>query len=336
MASLRLAVDAMSGDHGLRSSISATLNTLNQNSALHISLVGDEPSILSALAGKNYDSSRLKVFHSPDVVTMDDVPSKALRYKKHSSMYRALELLRDGEVSGVVSAGNTGALVAMGCILLDRLPGVRRPAICARVPAIAGYTYMLDLGANISCDAEQLHQFAVMGSSLTRALDGRESPRVALLNVGAELIKGTSVVKEAAEIISADTSLNYVGFAEGNDIFSDRIDVIICDGFAGNVALKVCEGTADFIRGQLTARFNKNWYGKFAALVVMPVLSAFKRDINPDQYNGAALLGLNGVVIKSHGSSNVAGFESAIHQAEKAVKRDLTQLISAQINSRHS
>ncbi|MBW2939209.1 phosphate acyltransferase PlsX [Zhongshania aquimaris] len=336
MASLRLAVDAMSGDHGLRSSLSATLNALNRNSALHVSLVGDEPAIVNALATKKYDPARLQIVHSTDVVTMDDIPSKALRYKKQSSMYRALELLRDGSVAGVVSAGNTGALVAMSCIILDRLPGVRRPAICAPVPAHNGVTYMLDLGANISCDAEQLYQFAVMGSALAKALDGRERPRLALLNVGAELIKGTSVVKEAAELISANPQLNYVGFAEGNDIFSEQIDVMICDGFTGNVALKVCEGTANFIRGQLKAKFVQSLYGKIAAVVVKPVLSAFAREINPDRYNGAALLGLNGVVIKSHGSSGAASFESAIHKAAKAVECHLPQLIATQINTTES
>jgi glycerol-3-phosphate acyltransferase PlsX len=333
VASLRLAVDAMSGDHGLRSSISATLNALNQNSALHISLVGDEPTIRSALAEKTYDSARLQICHSPDVVAMDELPSKALRYKKNSSMYRALELLRDGEVAGMISAGNTGALVAMGCIILDRLPGVRRPAICAPLPAENGFTLMLDLGANINCDAEQLYQFAVMGSSLSKALDGRESPRLALLNVGAELMKGTSIVKEAAELISANPHLNYIGFAEGNDIFSEHIDVMICDGFTGNVALKVCEGTANFIRGQLKAKFMQSLYGKLAALVVKPVLSAFQKEINPERYNGAALLGLNGVVIKSHGGSSAESFEAAIHQAARAVECNLTQLIATQINT---
>ncbi|WP_339674528.1 phosphate acyltransferase PlsX [uncultured Zhongshania sp.] len=333
---LRLAVDAMSGDHGLRSSISASLNALNQNSALHICLVGDEAAIRSALLASNYDSARLSICHSPDVVAMDDLPSKALRYKKQSSMYRALELLRDGNVAGVVSAGNTGALVAMGCIILDRLPGVRRPAICAPVPAKNGYTLMLDLGANIECDAEHLYQFAVMGAALSNALDGRDAPRLALLNVGAELIKGTSVVKEAAELISADSRLNYIGFAEGNDIFSEDIDVMVCDGFTGNVALKVCEGTANFIRGQLKETFMKSLYGRLAALVVKPVLNTFQKDINPERYNGAALLGLNGVVIKSHGGSSVKSFEAAIHQAARAVRGDLTQAIASQLHATES
>jgi glycerol-3-phosphate acyltransferase PlsX len=336
VASLRLAVDAMSGDLGLRSSISASLNALKQNSALHILLVGDEPAIQSALAESLYDPTRLQICHSPDVVTMDEIPSKTLRDKKNSSMYRALELLRDGNVAGVVSAGNTGALVAMSCIILKRLPGVRRPAICAPVPARNGYTFMLDLGANITCDSAQLYQFALMGSALSKALDGRESPRLALLNVGAELIKGTSVVKDAAELISTDPRLNYVGFAEGNDIFSEQIDVMVCDGFVGNVALKVCEGTANFIRDQLKAKFKQSLYGKLAGLVVKPVLSGFQQDINPERYNGAVLLGLNGVVIKSHGGSGVESFEAAIHQAARAVRSELTQLIAAQIDTTKS
>ncbi|CAA0089388.1 Phosphate acyltransferase [Zhongshania aliphaticivorans] len=323
----------MSGDHGLRSSITATINALNQNSALHISLVGDEPSILLALAQKKYNPEQLQIHHSPDIVAMDEIPSKALRYKKQSSMYRVLEMLRDGHVSGVISAGNTGALVAMSCIVLKRLSGVSRPAICAPIPAQNGYTLMLDLGANISCDAAQLYQFAVMGASLSKALGASDTPRLALLNIGAELIKGPSVVKEAAELISADPRLNYVGFAEGNDIFSEQIDVVVCDGFTGNVALKVCEGTASFIRNQLKTKFEQSIYGRLSAILAMPVLKAFQGEINPDRYNGAALLGLNGVVIKSHGSSGVESFESAIHQAALAVSEGVTQSIGTQIGT---
>ncbi len=333
MASLRLAVDAMSGDHGLRSSIPATVNALNLNSALHILLVGDEPAITLALASEKFDSTRLSVHHAPDVVAMDDQPSRTLRSKKKSSMYIALELLRDGIVSAVVSAGNTGALVAMSCVVLTRLPGIKRPAICAPVPAVNGHTFLLDLGANVECDAQQLHHFAQMGSALCRVLDGSESPRVGLLNIGSELTKGTATIRDAAELISADSRLNYCGFIEGGDLFSADVDVVVCDGFAGNVALKVCEGTASFIASQLRARFKKNLYGMFVGLLARPVITAFQRDINPDRYNGAALLGLNGIVVKTHGSSGAQGFQSAIRQAARAVRNDLQAQIEKQLET---
>ncbi|WP_373095591.1 phosphate acyltransferase PlsX [Zhongshania sp.] len=331
MASLRLAVDAMSGDHGLRSSIPATVYALNHNSALHILLVGDEPSILLALASEKYDPQRLAIHHAPDIVAMDDQPSRTLRSKKKSSMYQALELLRDGAVSAVVSAGNTGALVAMSCVVLERLPGIKRPAICAPVPAQNGHTYVLDLGANVECNAEQLHQFAQMGSALCRVLGGSEMPRIGLLNVGSELTKGTTEVRDAAELLASDTGLNYIGFVEGGDIFSADVDVVVCDGFAGNVALKVCEGTASFIANELRARFKKTFYGMLVGLLARPLINAFQRDINPDRYNGAALLGLNGVVVKSHGSSGTAGFQSAIRQAARAVDHDLQAQIEKQL-----
>lgn len=321
----------MSGDHGLRSSIPASVNALNLNSALHIVLVGDEPTIELSLVGKKYDPQRLSIHHAPDVVTMDDKPSRALRNKKNSSMYCALELLRDGKVAAVVSAGNTGALVAMSCVVLERLPGIKRPAICAPVPAHGGHTYLLDLGASVECDAAQLYQFAVMGSALCRVLDRREAPRVALLNIGSELIKGTVAIREAADLIAADSGLNYQGFAEGGDIFSADVDVVVCDGFAGNVALKVCEGTAKFIASTLRARFKKTLYGILIGLLSRPIMAAFQRDINPERYNGAALLGLRGVVIKSHGGSGVESFESAIKQAARALSLDLQSQIEQQL-----
>jgi glycerol-3-phosphate acyltransferase PlsX len=332
VASLRLAVDAMSGDHGLHSSIPASVNALNENSELHLVLVGDRIAIAAALAEFRYDSSRLSVHHAPDVVAMDDEPASTLRHKKNSSMYIALQLLRDGDVAGVVCAGNTGALVAMSCVLLERLPGIRRPAICAPIPAEGGYTLMLDLGANVECSAQQLHQFAVMGASLSKLIDDRVSPRVGLLNIGAELMKGTVEVREAAELLKADVSLNYIGYIEGGDIFSDHVDVVVCDGFTGNVALKVCEGTANFIGQQLTLSFKRTLYGLLAGVLVKPLLSAFQRQIDPERYNGAALLGLNGVVVKSHGGSGPASFQSAIRQAARAVRTKLPEQIAEQLS----
>ena len=225
----------MGGDVGLRSTIPASILALNENSQLHITLVGDEPAIRQQLEKARFDSPRLTVHHAPDVVPMDEKPAQALRSRPQSSMAVALELLRDGKVGGVLSAGNTGALVAMSCIIVQRLEGVRRPAICAAIPADNHHTYMLDLGANVQCGAEELRQFAVMGSALASSIDGLESPRLGLLNIGEELIKGTPVLQEAAQMLEGDAALNYIGFIEGGDIFSARVDVVVCDGFVGNI-----------------------------------------------------------------------------------------------------
>ncbi len=321
----------MGGDFGLRSSIPASILALNENSALHITLVGNEPAVREALVGTDVDFSRLSIVHAPDVVAMDDKPSQALRGKRQSSMAIALELLRDGQVAAVLSAGNTGALVAMGCVIVQRLDGVRRPAICAPLPSDQHHTYMLDLGANVECSAEELRQFAVMGSALCASVDGVATPRVGLLNIGEELTKGTQLLKEAAALLRDDSRLNYIGFVEGGDIFGDRVDVVVCDGFAGNIALKVSEGAASYINRTLRKQLRESLWGRLAGLLLLPVLRRFQRRHDPRHYNGAVLLGLNGLVVKSHGSSDVAAYLAAIRQTTRALGQDLPKRIAEQL-----
>lgn len=327
-----LAIDAMSGDHGLRSSLPAAAKAIAEIPLLKLTLLGQKQAILDECQRRSIDPGLFTLIDVPDVIGMDDSPSVALRQKQQSSMWKAIELLRDGEVEGVVSAGNTAALVALSRFLLERSPGIRRPAMCAPLPGDGGDTYMLDLGANVDCKAEELLQFAQMGAALVTCLKGIDSPRVALLNIGEEASKGTDLVREAANLLAAAPGLNYTGFIEGFDLFTHKADVIVCDGFVGNIALKVCEGTASYISRQLKDRFSDSWYGMLSGLFVQPLLKDFKDDINPDEYNGAALLGLSGVVVKSHGSSSKKSFYSAIRHAAKAVDQQLPQRIAQQLS----
>ncbi|MBB3046544.1 glycerol-3-phosphate acyltransferase PlsX [Litorivivens lipolytica] len=321
----------MSGDHGLRSSLPAAAKAIAEIPHLKLTLLGQKQAMLDECQRRAIDPSQFTLVDVPDVIGMDESPAVALRKKQDSSMYKAIELLRDGQVEGVVSAGNTGALVALSRFLLERSPGIRRPAMCAPLPGDGGDTYMLDLGANVDCKAEELVQFAEMGSALVTCLKGIEAPRVALLNIGEEASKGTELVRQTAELLAAEPSLNYIGFIEGFDLFTHKADVIVCDGFVGNIALKVCEGTASYISRQLKGRFRRSWYGLISGLFVQPLLKNFKDDINPDEYNGAALLGLSGVVVKSHGGSSKKSFYSAIRHAAKAAEQDLPRRIAQQL-----
>ncbi|MFT5574640.1 MAG: glycerol-3-phosphate acyltransferase PlsX, partial [Bermanella sp.] len=241
----------MSGDHGLRSSLPAAASAIAENPQLKLTLIGQTDAILYECQKRNIDPSQFTLVDAPDIVGMDEKPSVALRKKQQSSLWKSIELVRGGEVDAVVSAGNTGAMVAMGRYLLDTLPDIRRPAMCAPLPGDSGDTYMLDLGANVDCRPEELLQFALMGSALVSCLKPLKAPRVALLNIGDEAGKGSELVKQAAELLSANGSINFTGFVEGFDLFSNKADVIVCDGFVGNIALKVCEGTAAYISRQL-------------------------------------------------------------------------------------
>lgn len=327
----KLAIDAMSGDHGLRSSLPAAASAIAENPQLKLTLIGQTDAILRECRKRDINPEQFTIVDAPDVVAMDEKPATALRKQQQSSLYKSIELLRDAEVEAVVSAGNTGAMVAMGRYLLDTLPGIRRPAMCAPLPGDNGDTYMLDLGANVDCRPEELLQFALMGSALVSCLKPLSSPRVALLNIGDEAGKGSEQVKAAAELLAAAPSINYTGFVEGFDLFSNKADVIVCDGFVGNIALKVCEGTASYISRQLKGKFSDSWYGMLSGVFVQPLLRDFKKDINPDQYNGAALLGLRGVVVKSHGSSSKKSFHSAIRHAAQSVNQDLPSRIARQL-----
>lgn len=311
----------MSGDHGLRVSLPAAIASLETFSDLHLVLVGDATSIAAAMP--SVLTARVTIVHASQIVAMDEKPSQALRHKSNSSMRVALDLLAQHQVDAVVSAGNTGALMAMSVVVLKTLDGIDRPAFCAPIPTDSGHCFLLDLGANVDCSPEQLQQFAWMGAALSATLDHIEAPRVGLLNIGAETIKGNEQVKNAAALLAADSRINYVGFIEGDGIFTGVADVVVCDGFVGNIALKVCEGTARLVRDKIKYAFMRNYFARLSAMIVRPVLNVLRRELDPQRYNGAVMLGLQGVVVKSHGNSSAASFEQAIGVAVRAVKNDL-------------
>lgn len=321
---VKLAIDAMSGDHGYRAATEAAILALREHESLRLVLVGD----VARLRGMVPEAlnARVEYEQADEVVCMDELPSKALRHKRNSSMRRAIDLVKDGRAQAVVSAGNTGALMAMARFVFKTLPGIERPAIMSPLPTLRGYTHMLDLGANADCDAEQLYQFAVMGAAAVQAA-GTPQPRVALLNIGEEEIKGTEVIKQTASMLAA-SSLNYVGYVEGNDIFLKPVDVVVADGFVGNVALKTCEGVAKLIAQFMREEFTRSPLTKLAALAAKPVLNALARRIDPRHYNGASLLGLQGIVVKSHGSADALAFSNAIKVAMREVERDIPGRIS--------
>lgn len=315
----RIALDAMSGDNGLEAVVPAALDSLKAHDDIILILVGDEEQLTAELAKhKQSPSERLSIQHATQVVTMDDAPAMALRNKKDSSMRVAINLVKSGEADAAVSAGNTGALMSTGRFVLRMLPGIDRPAICTAIPSTNGHTYMLDLGANIDSSAEHLYQFALMGTELVRAIDGKQSPRIGLLNIGQEDMKGNEQVKAAHELISG-ADFNYIGFVEGDDIFHGDVDVIVCDGFVGNVALKSSEGVAKMLSQELKSSYTKNLFTKLAALVSLSVLRDFRHRFDHRRYNGASLLGLKGILIKSHGSADQVAFANAINIARKAV-----------------
>lgn len=322
-----IALDAMSGDLGPGVVVAAARQALRRHPALAIALVGDE-AVLEPLVAAAVDDAagRLAVRHAPEVVTMNDAPVDALRRKKRSSMRVAVDLVKQGEAQACVSAGNTGALMAIAKFVLKTVEGIDRPAILAEMPARGGSVHMLDLGANADCTAEQLFQFAMMGSVVTADVRGLENPRVALLNIGEEEIKGDQTVKAAAALLAA-SGLNYVGYVEGNGIISGKTDVVVTDGFTGNVALKTMEGTAGFISEMLKAAFTETWLSKLQALAARGVLGRLRARLDPRHYNGASLVGLTGIVVKSHGSADELAFLHAIETAVVEVEHDVPSQI---------
>jgi glycerol-3-phosphate acyltransferase PlsX len=329
----KIAIDIMSGDHGPKVTIPAAMDILKSQDKVELTLVGDEEVIKTYL--HDYSDAmkqRISVVHSTQVVEMDEKPSLALRGKKDSSMRVAINLVKSGQVNACVSAGNTGALMATARFVLKMIPGINRPAICTSLPTVKGHTHMLDLGANIDLSSEQLFEFAVMGSVLTEAVDNIDKPSVGLLNIGEEEVKGNEQVKQAAKLIS-NSNLNYYGFIEGDDIYKGTVNVVVCDGFVGNIALKSSEGVAKMISYYLKQAYNKNILTKFVALLSLPILTAFKKKVDPGEYNGASLLGLKGIVIKSHGSANQYSFSQAIREAIREVDKNVPQLINKQIGA---
>ena len=326
-----IALDAMGGDFGPEVVIPAAAKILSRRKLLSIILVGDEEHLRSCAQkhGIKLDD-RLTIQHASEVVEMHDEPALAMRKKKDSSMRVAINLAHDGRADAVVSAGNTGALMATARFVLKTLPGIDRPAICTTIPSRNGHTHMLDLGANVDCSAEHLFQFAVMGSVLTEAIDNVERPRVGLLNIGSEAMKGNAQVKAADEYL-ADAPLNYIGFVEGDDIYSEKVDVVVCDGFVGNISLKTAEGVAKLISYYMKEEFKRGLYNKLAGLIAMPVLRAFRKRIDPGAYNGASLLGLKGIVIKSHGGADVNAYANAIEIAALEVQKSVPEQIQQHI-----
>jgi phosphate acyltransferase len=333
--SLTISIDAMGGDFGVDVTVPASLARLQENPALTLILVGDE-TILNPLLAQALPiyGERLQVQHASQTVDMDESPAKALKNKKDSSMRIAINLVHEKRADACVSAGNTGALMATARFVLKMLAGIDRPAIISTLPSIHGHTHVLDLGANVDCTAEHLFQFAVMGNELVKAIEGIESPRVGLLNIGEEDMKGNEQVKNAAKLLE-NSHLNYIGYVEGNSINAGniKVDLIVCDGFVGNVSLKSIEGAAKMIATTLKEAFSKNWLTKLAAIVAYPVLKSFKKRIDPRLYNGASFLGLRGLVIKSHGGADVLAFKTAIKLAEVEVQQNVIQKITEQVEA---
>lgn len=331
---ITIAIDAMGGDHGPKVTVPAALEYLRKNPNDTVVLVGLPDAIEAELGSFKLPSSQLRIHAASEVVGMDESPQLALRGKKDSSMRVAINLVKNGEAGACVSAGNTGALMATARYVLKTLPGIDRPAIASFLPTIKGQVCMLDLGANVDCTAEHLLQFGIMGSALVAVLEHKETPTVGLLNIGSEDIKGNEVVKQAAELLRK-SDLNFYGNVEGDDIFKGITDVVVCDGFVGNVSLKTTEGLAGMIRSFLTEEFKRNFFTKIAALIALPVINGFKRRVDSRRYNGASLLGLKGIVLKSHGSADKFAFLCALEKAAEEARGGMLHHISAHIENSH-
>ena len=320
---ITVAIDCMGGDHGPHVTVPAALNFLKSNSDVDVVLVGLRDAIEAELKARGAKPGpRLRVHHASEVVLMDESPALALRNKKDSSIRVAVDLVKNGEAQACVSAGNTGALMAVSRFVLKMLPGIDRPAIIAALPSVRGTTYVLDLGANVDCGAEHLLQFAIMGATLVAAVEHKDRPSVGLLNIGEEDIKGNEVVKEAAEMLR-ESGLNFIGNIEGDGIYKGEADVVVCDGFVGNVMLKASEGMVQMVRSFIRQEFMRSVLARLAGVIVMPVLYAFRKRLDPRRFNGATLLGLRGIVVKSHGSADAFGFERAIERAMEEVRNEV-------------
>lgn len=333
---IRVAVDAMGGDFGPVVTIPASLAFLEHHPDASLALVGQLDVLQKHPHFSQLQSNaRCQVIPAAEVVSMDDPIEIALRRKKNSSMRIAINQVKDGSAQAAVSAGNTGALMAIARYVLKTMDGIDRPAIATQLPnAKGGATTVLDLGANVDCTEDHLLQFAVMGSALVTAISDNPSPSVGLLNIGEEVIKGSEVIKKAGDLLrSAANSgdLNFYGNVEGNDIFKGTTDIVVCDGFVGNVALKTTEGLASMIGTFMKVEFSRNIFTKFAAIVAYPVLTAFKKRMDHRRYNGAALLGLQGLVFKSHGSADAFAFERALNRAYDAARNNLLERVRERI-----
>lgn len=327
MSAQIIAIDAMGGDFGPRSIVQACIACLSEHPSLYLALVG-QPKLLEEILSthRGVDRARLQVLPATEVIAMSDKPSQVLRGKPDASMRIALQALRDDRVQAVVSAGNTGALMALSCHVLKTLPGVSRPAMVAAIPTRTGHCQVLDLGANVDCDAEHLYQFAHMGAVAAEA-QGVVRPRVALLNVGTEDIKGNQQVKAASRLLQK-AGLNYIGYIEGDGVYRGEADVVVCDGFVGNVLLKASEGLASMIGERIEAQFSGGMLARLAGAVALPALRRLREELVPARHNGASFLGLQGIVVKSHGAAGVQGLQAAIERARQQVLSNLPQQLS--------
>ncbi|TRX56643.1 phosphate acyltransferase PlsX [Thalassomonas sp. M1454] len=330
MDSLTVALDVMGGDSGPLITIPSAILAIENLPKLRLILCGDESVISAQLKLQNFHQHpRITILHCSESVAMDEKPSVALRTKKDSSMRRCLDLVKSGEAQACVSAGNTGALFATAHYVLKMIPGIERPALVSQLPITnsSSHAFMLDLGANVFCDSSVLFQFAIMGSVMAEQVDGIDNPRVALLNMGEEDIKGSDHIKQTANLLKDCSAINYVGFVEGNDIFSGKADVIVCDGFVGNVALKTCEGVAKLVMAKVMKIINESKFTRILGVLLNPTLKKIVKRLNPDQYNGASLIGLRGIVVKSHGNATSSAFYNAILEAVKEVERQVPDKI---------
>src|SRR5271155_2612660 len=331
VSALQIAIDVMSGDCGPSVCVPAALAAAREFPDVRFTLIGGRAELDGQIAAAKL--ANVDCIFTTQVVEMTDHPREALRRKKDSSMRRALDLVKAHQAHACVSAGNTGALMAMAHFVLKMLPGVERPAIVSLIPSRVGHTYMLDLGANASCTPEHLRQFAVMGSVLAADLEGaHERPRVGLLNIGEEEVKGNEIVQSANNLLAA-ADINYVGFVEGHDIFSDKVDVVVTDGFTGNIALKVMEGASRLISNAMREEFQRSPLRKLGYLAALPTLNALRARIDPRRYNGAAMVGLNGIVIKSHGGTDLFGFQRAIEVAVIEARNGVPEKIAERLGT---
>jgi len=331
----RIAIDVMGGDSGPPVTVPAALAALKKHPLLQITLVGDEQQITPLLTSLSpNDATRVDIVHTSVAISAHARPDKVLRGSRDSSMFIAVDRVRQGLADACVSAGNTGALLMAGRHLLDAIPGIDKPAIMATLPATrsGGYSYLLDVGANVSNNAAELYQFALMGSVLASSLSERPHARVALLNIGAEANKGTPEIQQAASLLADSPELNYIGFIEGNQLYDGVADVIVCDGFTGNITIKTSAGAVKVIQGLLTKTIRAGWYFRLLSLFARPLLLGIQKELNPARYNGATLVGLSGIIVKSHGHASQDGFEHAIRHAIKQVEDDVPALIAGKMN----
>ncbi|WP_435276664.1 phosphate acyltransferase PlsX [Psychrobium sp. nBUS_13] len=334
MSNLTLALDAMGGDFGPQVTVPASLQALERFPFLSISIFGDENAIKQYIPAQFPHLNRLHIEHCSQIVTMNDRPLTAIRNRRESSMRKAIDMVQQGKAGACVSAGNTGVLMAMAKLVLKTLPGIDRPALISTLPTLQNKpVYMLDLGANVSCDSDTLLQFAVMGSVVAQKVNDIHKPRISLLNVGEEAIKGNDVVKQTAELLKETCQLNYVGYIEGHQIFEGNTDVIVCDGFVGNISLKTTEGVANLLFEHLKQAAKSSLLMRFLSFISTPFLKNVLCKVKPDQYNGASLLGLRGIVIKSHGNADQQAFLNAIKQAITEVEQQVPDRIQDSLES---